>query len=68
MKDHNYIKIVKDTISDVKQIFAANNNDDNFDTQQTEFRPTFLEMILLMICVITIKSISLKKHNSNKKK
>ena len=32
-----YIEIVKDTISDVKQIYAANNNDDNLDNQQSEY-------------------------------
>ena len=27
LKDHNYKQTVKDTISDVKQIYAANNRD-----------------------------------------
>ena len=38
LKYHNYIQIVKDTISDVKQTYAANDSDDNLDNQQSEFR------------------------------
>ena len=64
LKAHNYIKIVKDTITDVKQTYAANNNDDNLDNQQSEYSindQLFLETRLLMIRGITINYSSLKK-------
>ena len=48
-------------MSDVIQTVSANNNDASLDTQQTEFRPTFLETLLLIIRGITIKSTSFEK-------
>ena len=36
LKDRTYIQIVKDTISDVKQTYATNNNA-NLDNQQSEY-------------------------------
>ena len=63
LKDHSYIQIVKDTISDVKQTYATNNND-NLDNQQSEYSinsQLFLETLLLMIRGNTIKYSSFKK-------
>ena len=63
LKDHSYIQIVKDTISDVKQTYAKNNND-NLDNQQSEYSinsQLFLETLLLMIRGNTIKYSSFKK-------
>ena len=34
LKDSTYIQIVKYTISDVKQTYAANNSDENLDKQK----------------------------------
>ena len=62
LKDQNYIKIVKDTISEVKQTYKLNN--DNLDSEQTEFSindQLFLETLLLMIRGNTIKYSSFKK-------
>ena len=63
LKDHTYIQIVKDTISDVKQTYATNNND-YLDNQQSEYSinsQLFLEPLLLMIRGNTIKYSSFKK-------
>ena len=63
LKDHSYIQIVKDTISDVKQTYATNNND-NLDNQQSEYSinsQLFLETLLLMIRGNIIKYSSFKK-------
>ena len=63
LKDHTYIQIVKDTISDVKQTYATNNND-NLDNQQSEYSinsQLFFETLLLMIRGNTIKYSSFKK-------
>ena len=57
------LQIVKDTISDVKQTYATNNND-NLDNQQSEYSinsQLFLETLLLMIRGNTIKYSSFKK-------
>ena len=63
LKGHTYIQIVKDTISDVKQTYATNNND-NLDNQQSEYSinsQLFLETLLFMIRGNTIKYSSFKK-------
>ena len=62
LKDQNYIKIVKDTISEVKQTYKLNNDD--LDSKQTEFSindQLFLETLLLMIRGNTFKYSSFKK-------
>ena len=67
LKDHTYIQIVKDTISDVKQTYATNNND-NLDNQQSEYginSQLFLETLLLMIRGNTIKYSSFKKKQQH---
>ena len=54
LKDQAYIKLVKDTISEVKLTYTKNNNnnDDNTNSEQTEFNindQLFLETLLLII-------------------
>ena len=69
LKDQNYIKIVEDTISEVKQTYKLNN--DNLDSEQTELSindQLFLETLLLMIRGNTIKFVHLKRNNNNKRK
>ena len=64
LKDQNYIKLVKDTISEVIQTYSPNNSSGNVENQPTEFSITdqlFLETLLLMICGNTIKYSSFKK-------
>ena len=64
LKDNSYIKIVKETISEVKQTYLANDNGNNENTQQEEFNindQLFLETLLLMIRGNTIKYSSFKK-------
>ena len=73
LKDNSYIKIVKETISEVKQTYLANDNGNNENTQEEEFNNNdqlFLETLLLMIRGNTIKySFFLKKkRNSNNTK
>ena len=65
LKDQCYIKIVKDTISEVKQTYTTNKNKDNTDAEQIKFNindQLFLDTLLLMIRGNTIK------YSSNKKK
>ena len=64
LKDQCYIKIVKDTISEVKQTYTTNKNKDNTDAEQIKFNindQLFLETFLLMIRGNTIKYSSYKK-------
>ena len=64
LKDQNYIKLVKDTISEVIQTYSPNNSSGNVENQPTEFSITdqlFLETLLLMIRGNTIKYSSFKK-------
>ena len=64
LKDIDYIKIVKETISDVKQTYSMNESGNNADSQQTQFSindQLFLETLLLMIRGNTIKYSSFKK-------
>ena len=52
LKDHNFLQTVNDTMPDVKQTYAANDNDDYLDTQETELSindQLFLETLLLML-------------------
>ena len=64
LKDQCYIKIVKDTISEVKQTYTTNKNKENTDAEQIKFNindQLFLETLLLMIRGNTIKYSSYKK-------
>lgn len=64
LKDQHYIKIVKYTISEVKQTYKANKDNDNTDAEQIKFNindQLFLETLLLMIRGNTIKYSSYKK-------
>ena len=52
LKDQCYIKIVKDTISEVKQTYTTNKNKGNTDAEQIKFNindQLFLKTLLLMI-------------------
>ena len=40
LKDQNYIKLVKDTISEVIQTYSPNNSSGNVENQPTEFSIT----------------------------
>ena len=64
LKDQNYIKLVKDTISEVIQTYSPNNSSGNVENQPTEFSITdqlFLETLLLIIRGTAIKYSSFKK-------
>ena len=64
LKDQNYIKLIKDTISEVIQTYSSNNSRGTVENQPTEFNineQPFLETLLLMIRGNTIKYSSFKK-------
>ena len=66
LKDQEYIKLVKDTISEVKLTYTKNNtnNNDNTNSEQTEFNindQLFSETLLHIIRGNTIKYSSFKK-------
>lgn len=63
LKDQQYVNVVKNTISEVKQTYQINNEENNIDNQE-EFSindQLFLETLLLMIRGNTIKYSSQKK-------
>ena len=64
LKDQQYVSLVKNTISDVKQTYQINNGENNIDNQEQEFSindQLFLETLLLMIRGSTIKYSSQRK-------
>ena len=64
LKDQNYIKIVKDTILEVKQTYSLNKDNNNSDAEPIKFNindQLFLETLLLMIRGNTIKYSSFRK-------
>ena len=64
LKDQQYVSLVKNTISDVKQTYQINNVENNIDNQEQEFSindQLFLETLLLMIRGSTIKYSSQRK-------
>ena len=61
-----YVSLIKNTISDVKQTYLINNQENNTDNQEQEFSindQLFLETLLLMI-----RGGSTIKHSSQRKK
>ena len=64
LKDQQYVSLVKNTISDVKQTYQINNGENNIDNQEQEFSindQLFLETLLLMIRGTSIKYSSQRK-------
>ena len=70
LKDQQYVSLVKNTVSEVKQSYLINNGETNIDNQEQEFsinNQLFLETLLLMIRGSTIKYISQRKKQRQKK-
>ena len=64
LKDQQYVRLVKNTISEVKQTYRINNGENNIDNQEQELSINdrlFLETLLLMIRGSTIKYSSQRK-------